>query len=74
MTKNHNCCKGGQFPPDFDFEQAERSSQRGNKSNRDPEADEGHHAGLVVRNLVPRSADKDKATVKENNRSENRCK
>jgi hypothetical protein len=70
VAQDHDRRQGCEFPPDFDLEQAESSRQRCAERNRDPQADEGHHAGLTVSNLAPRPTYKNDATVKKDNCSE----
>ena len=70
VAKDHNRNQRCQFPPDFDLEKAECCGERRSKGNCDCQADEGHHAGLVVRQLAPCTTDENEATVNEDHRSE----
>jgi hypothetical protein len=70
MAEDHDRDQRCKFPPDFDLKEAECCSERRTKSNCDRQADEGHHAGLVVCKLAPCPTNEDETTVNKDHRSE----
>jgi hypothetical protein len=70
VAEDHDRNQRSEFPPDFDLEEPECCGERRTKGNCDRQADEGHHAGLVLRKLAPCPADENEATVNEDRRSE----
>src|SRR6266567_1690318 len=61
MAENHDGDQRREFPPDFDLEKAEGCGEGSTKGNCDRQADEGHHAGLMVGKLAPGPTDKNEA-------------
>ena len=59
MAEDHDRDQRREFPPDFDLEEAECCGERRAKGDYDRQADEGHHAGLVVGKFAPCPADED---------------
>ena len=72
MTEDHDRDQRREFPPNLNLEKTESCGKRRTKGHCDRQADEGHHAGLVVRKLAPRPTDENEAAVNEDDRSEDR--
>jgi hypothetical protein len=62
VAEDHDRNQRRGFPPNVDFEKAECRSERSSKSDYDRQADECHHAGLVVGKFAPCPADKNNRT------------
>jgi hypothetical protein len=59
MAEEHDGDERTELPPDLDFEEAKSSRERRAKGDADCQADERHHAGLVIDKLAPGSAEED---------------
>src|SRR5207253_4076333 len=70
MAEDHDRDQRREFPPDFNLEKTESCGKRRAKGHCDCQADEGHHAGLVVRKLAPGPTDEDETAVNEDRCSE----
>ena len=65
VTEEHDRNQRREFPPNVNLEQAECRSERSSKCGYDPQADESHHAGLVIGKFAPCSADENEAAINE---------
>ena len=72
VAEEHDRDQGRELPPDLDLEQAQRPGPAGDERDDDREADQGHHPGLAIGQLGPRTAQEDEAAVQEDDRAEDR--
>jgi hypothetical protein len=68
MAEDHDRNQGGQFPPDFNFEQAEGCGKRRSKCDHDGQADERHHAGFAVGKFAPCPTDEHEPAINKDDR------
>ncbi len=72
MAEKHDRDEQCQLPPVVQVEPTERRRGAGDERDSDREADEQHHAGLALLQLIPPSLQEDPAAVDEDNGAENR--
>ena len=68
MAEDHDRNQGSQFPPDFNFEQAEGCGKRRSKCDHDGQADERHHAGFAVGKFAPCPTDEHEPAINKDDR------
>ena len=68
VAEDHDRDQRRKFPPNVNFKEAECRSERRSKSDNDRQADQRHHARLVIGKFASCSADENKAAISRRRR------